>query len=201
MMTHASQLIAFSGNIGSGKTTGVHALARALNVQALPERPDVNPWFERGISQVGAELCFLLDAARDTLQVTPESPGAVQERCLAEHVRIFLEVKREWGVISTAEHQLLLQVSQALEVELPTPDLLIFLDAPIEELQRRIAARARPQELTLSRSELERLEQLYERFIDTWSACSVLRIDTTELDLRKEQDIAELARRVTANRL
>ncbi len=62
------------------------------------------------------------------------------------------------------------------------PDLVIYLQASVPTLQRRIALRGRDFESTISDEYLEQLNQLYEQWIGNFGLCPVLSVPTDRMD-------------------
>jgi deoxyadenosine/deoxycytidine kinase len=65
---------------------------------------------------------------------------------------------------------------------LPTPALLVFLNAPVPVLMDRIRMRGRSIETGISEDYLKRLETYYEEWIQSFDLCPVLTIRTDNLD-------------------
>jgi deoxyadenosine/deoxycytidine kinase len=77
-----------------------------------------------------------------------------------------------------------------MEELLEPPDLLVVLDAPLEQLIRRAVSQGRP---GLTAEYLERLQQRYRAFADSWIHSPVLTIDTSLLDIATEEGLSEAA--------
>jgi deoxyadenosine/deoxycytidine kinase len=75
---------------------------------------------------------------------------------------------------------------------LPPPDLVVYLQAVVPTLRRRIAKRGRDYEQNIAPDYLERLNRLYEEWIDGISLCPVLTIPTDELDFVTHNSHLEL---------
>jgi len=65
---------------------------------------------------------------------------------------------------------------------LPPPDLVIYLRASVETLQRRIALRNRDYERSISPDYLANLNELYESWINHFTLCPILTVPADDLD-------------------
>ena len=65
---------------------------------------------------------------------------------------------------------------------LPPPDLVIYLRASVITLSRRIAQRGRGYEREISADYLQKLNLLYDEWIDNFSLCPVLTVPADDLD-------------------
>jgi deoxyadenosine/deoxycytidine kinase len=65
---------------------------------------------------------------------------------------------------------------------LPAPDLLIYLKAPVPVLIERIRRRARSIETGITYEYLSLLERFYDEWMESFDVCPVLTIRTDDLD-------------------
>jgi len=65
---------------------------------------------------------------------------------------------------------------------LPRPDLLLYLQAPVSILVRRISQRGRAIESGVTADYLALLDTFYEEWIQAFDLCPVLTIRTDDLD-------------------
>lgn len=182
--------IALAGNIASGKSSILEPLATALGLAAWPERWRENPWFEPELgSPLARQLWFLLAAAKDQIHLLSE--GGVLERCIHEHALVFAA-----ELLSGDERGLARDVYLTFDELLGSPDMILFFDASPEALLRRIRARGRPQEASLDVEYLGRLDHRYRRWLDQWTRCPVVTIDTERMDVRIPETIDYVVERV-----
>ena len=78
--------------------------------------------------------------------------------------------------------------SSLIADHLPEPDLLIYLIAPPEILQKRIADRGRAMESGISLEYLQLLDSFYEDWMSTFNLCPVLKIRSDDLDFVNKKD-------------
>jgi deoxyadenosine/deoxycytidine kinase len=84
------------------------------------------------------------------------------------------------------------ELFEVLTSFLPPPDLVVYLQAEVSTLKRRIAKRGRDYEQDISPDYLQRLNQLYAEWIDGISLCPVLTIPTDNLDFVAHNSHLEL---------
>lgn len=176
--------IAVEGPIGVGKTTLARKLAATLDCQLLLERPEDNPFLPRFYRdpQSGAlptQLTFLLQRAGQAEQL--HQPDLFRAGCVADFLfdkdRLFAELTLEH-----ADYRLYLDVYERLAWNVPPPDRVIHLTAPVPQLLARVARRGRAYEDGLRADYLERLQQAYARYFRAYRAAPVIEIATDAFD-------------------
>lgn len=176
--------IAVEGPIGVGKTTLARKLAATLDCQLLLERPEDNPFLPRFYRdpQSGAlptQLTFLLQRAGQAEQL--HQPDLFSAGCVADFLfdkdRLFAELTLEH-----ADYRLYLDVYERLAWNVPPPDRVIHLTAPVPQLLARVARRGRAYEDGLRADYLERLQQAYARYFRAYRAAPVIEIATDAFD-------------------
>jgi len=84
--------------------------------------------------------------------------------------------------LAGAELELYDHFATALGETAPVPELLVYLSAPIETLMQRIASRGAAGEERIEPEYLIDLAMRYDRLLDGWDKCPVLRIDNRDMD-------------------
>lgn len=84
--------------------------------------------------------------------------------------------------LDAAEYALYRQVHAKLAIEAPKPDLVIYLQAPVDVLAERIARRRIPMETHIERAYLEKLNQAYARFFHDYEAAPLLIVNAATID-------------------
>ena len=150
--------IAIEGPIGVGKTTLAHKIAETFNYDVFLEQPTENPFlksFYRNPKQsaLATQLFFLfqrMQQIEDLKQRSLFEPVRVAD-FLIQKDRLFAEV-----TLSDEEMGLYDKVYEHLTLDAPSPDLVIYLQAPVEVLLDRINKRGNPDEkfLIIQGSEL-----------------------------------------------
>lgn len=187
--------IAIEGAIGAGKTTLARKLAATLGATLLLEQPDENPFLPRFYrdpagSAFSTQMTFLLQRAGQVEKLHQRDLFA--GHCVADFMfdkdRLFAEL-----TLAATDLALYLQVFERLAFELPVPDRLIYLTAPLDVLMSRIAQRGREYETPIDPGYLENLADRYARWFRRGVRVPVIEVDAAQFDLvGSEADYAEL---------
>ena len=191
--------IVVEGPIGVGKTSLARRLAGTLGSELLLENADENPFLERFYqdqksSALPTQLFFLFQRTRQ-LQALRQGdmfrPVRVAD-FLMEKDRLFAQL-----TLDNDEYQLYEQVYAQLTVDVPEPDLVIYLQAPVEVLRKRIASRGVPYEQYMDAEYLMKLTDAYARFFHQYDDAPLLIVNASEIDLvSNDHDYETLYRQV-----
>ncbi|MFM1891163.1 MAG: hypothetical protein RLZ44_240 [Pseudomonadota bacterium] len=195
--------IAVEGPIGVGKTSLVTRLAASLGSAMLLEQAEDNPFLERFYREpraaaFPAQLHFLFQRSR---QLEGLRQGDLFRRGLVadfmfEKDRLFAGLNLERDELDLYE-----QVYARLAMAAPTPDVVVYLQAPVDVLLARIRKRARPQEATIDPAYLRRLVLAYTEFFYHYHAAPVLVVDAAGINpVDNAADFARLRRQILATR-
>jgi len=92
------------------------------------------------------------------------------------------------------------KVYDHLTLDAPTPDLVIYLQAPIDVLKDRITKRGNINEQYLTLEYLERLNDAYSRFFLDYSSAPLLIINAADINLESnESDYESLITKIMSN--
>lgn len=167
-----------------GKTSLARRLANSLGGQLVLEQADQNPFLERfyrnpRAAAFQAQLFFLFQRARQLEEVRQADLfGAVRiADYLLEKDRLFARV-----TLDDAEYALYERVYERVVVDAPKPDLVVYLQAPVDVLVDRIAKRGIRYEQLIERTYLEKLTQAYARFFHGYDAAPLLIVNAASID-------------------
>jgi len=191
----SQRFIVLEGPIGVGKTTLAVKLASTLKAELVLERADENPFLERfyrnpRAGALPAQLYFLFQRAQQM--------AALQQQDLFAPMRVadYLIDKDQLfarATLDDEELRLYEQVYQQLAIDALRPDLVIYLQAPVDVLLARIARRGIRYEQYIDRGYLERLNDAYARFFHEYAASPLLIVNAAAIDpLGNEADFEEL---------
>jgi deoxyadenosine/deoxycytidine kinase len=197
------RFVVVEGPIGVGKTSLARRLARSFGSELVLEQGEENPFLERFYRNPRAvafqtQLYFLFQRARQLQDL--------RQADLFERVRVadyLLDKDRLFAQLTLDEQELALyeQVYERLAIDAPVPDLVVYLQAPVDVLLGRIARRGIPCEQAIEPRYLERLVESYTRFFLQYDAAPVLTVNAAEIDLvASDADYANLMREVVRAR-
>ncbi len=191
----AHQFIVVEGPIGVGKTSLARRLAGSLAADTVFEQAADNPFLERFYRnpRAGAlptQLSFLFQRAQQLAALKQHdlfAPVRVADYLL-EKDRLFARV-----TLDDAEYALYEQIYAKLDIQPPKPDLVVYLQAPVDVLLERIAKRGIAYEQQIERQYLERLNEAYARFFHEFEAAPLLIVNAAAIDpINNQADYDEL---------
>jgi deoxyguanosine kinase len=193
----APRYIVVEGPIRVGKSTLARALAEQLHARRIfdaEENPFLADFYdEKPGAAFRAQMYFLYERHRRLAETRPEDSGSsIVSDFLFEKDKIFAYVN-----LDNEELKLYEKYFDMLAPSVPAPDLVIYLHAKPEVLQKRVSKKGDPAEKQISQEYLEAVADAYGHFFFRYSASNLLVVDTTEIDfVERNQDLQELLRRV-----
>ena len=184
------KFIAVEGPVGVGKTTLTNLLAESFGYETFLEKPSDNPFlgdFYKNPSQsaLATQLFFLFQRVK---QIQDLKQGDI---FTPVHVSDFLLDKDKlFAQVTLSEHELSLynQIYDYLSLDLPTPDLVIYLQAETKTLFERVLRRGREIEKGISFEYLDLLNESYKEFFLHYDRSPVLIVNSEFLDLAHNQN-------------
>ncbi|MEO6079168.1 MAG: deoxynucleoside kinase [Steroidobacteraceae bacterium] len=195
MTAAAHRYIVVEGAIGVGKTSLARKLAATLGAQLVLEQADANPFLERfyrnpRAGAFPAQLYFLFQRAQQ------QAALAQQDLFGAVRVADYLLAKDDLFARMTLddeEYGLYRQVHDRLAIDAPKPDLVLYLQAPVDVLLDRIARRGIAHESLIDRSYLTRLNEAYARYFLAYEQSPLLIVNAASIDpVNNDADFEEL---------
>lgn len=178
------QYIAVEGLIGAGKTTLCKLIQDHWGARVILEPSDHNPFLEPYYDDpqkfaFPVQMFYLVTRWHQQDQVRQEDlfSGVVVADYVFRKDRMFAE-----KTLDERELALYDRFADVLGGLAPKPDLLIYLEAPIDVLLGRIAKRAMPGEHQITHQYLDDLAARYEVLLAEWSDSPLLRINNQDLD-------------------
>lgn len=189
-----SRYIAIEGPIGVGKTSLARRLADELGGEVVLEEAGANPFLERFYQDpqgaaLPAQLFFMFQRVRQLEQLNQAdmfSNIRVSDFLMAKD-RLFAEVTLDRDELSLYQ-----QIFDKLEFTPPVPDLVVYLQAPVDTLLFRIARRGIRYEQDIKRRFLEQLADVYARYFHQYDESPLLIVNAAMIDPVNNEDHFQL---------
>jgi deoxyadenosine/deoxycytidine kinase len=183
----AKHLVLVAGNIGAGKTSLTERLGARLGWQTAFESVSDNPYLPDFYADMRTwsfhlQVFFLGHRAEQYLELARQPQSAILDRSIYEDAYIFARALHHIGNLSERDFLAYRRVFDLVVANLPPPDLLIYLRAPVPVLVERVRRRARNIETGIDAGYLSLLESFYDEWLQVFDACPVLTIRTDDLD-------------------
>jgi deoxyguanosine kinase len=195
--------IVIEGPIGVGKTSLAGLLAKEFNARMAVEEPEENPFLkqfyqDRKKYAFQTQLFFLLNRfqqQKEIAQLDLFNQVTVSDYLFAKD-RIFASIN-----LDDHELALYMQIYQLLNGQIPTPDLIIFLQAKPEILLHRIRSRGHSYEKEIELDYLKILTEAYNYYFFHYDQSPLLIVDTSEIDfVKRKEDFNQLIREINQMR-
>ena len=184
-MPEAFGYLVIEGPIGVGKTSLAHRLAQEFGSELLLERAEENPFlasFYQNPRQyaLSAQLHFLLQRAQQVQDFRQADMfhGSYVADFMVDKDRLFAQM-----TLNKDELELYEQIYRHLTLDAPRPDLVIYLQAPLQTLRERISRRGIDYEQQIRDDYLLRLSDSYTRFFHDYDDSALLTVNTQSVDL------------------
>jgi deoxyadenosine/deoxycytidine kinase len=179
--------VTVAGNIGVGKSTLVGKLAEHLKWEPYYEPVAENPYLEDFYENMKrwafqSQVFFLTYRLRMHLEMQENPNSVIQDRSVYEDAEIFAANLARQRQMRKRDYASYRRLYKLLSDMLRPPDLVIYLQASVPTLQRRIAQRGRDFESNIDDGYLARLNQLYEEWVVNFTLCPVLTVPTDHMD-------------------
>ncbi len=196
------RLIFLAGNIGAGKTSLTERIGERLGWKTAYESVADNPYLPNFYQDMLSwsfhlQIYFLGHRAEQHLQLSQLKESAILDRSIYEDAHIFARALHHLGNLNDRDYDAYLRLFNLVVNQLPRPDLLIHLRAPVSVLMERIHRRARDIESGISEDYLTLLDQFYDDWIEDFDLCPVLTIRSDDLDfVHKSQHLDIVVQRI-----
>ena len=193
-LTEKFPYIVVEGPIGSGKTTLARQLADKYSVNLLLENAEANPFLPRFYQDspryaLPTQLFFLFQRANqisDLIQRDMFAKATIADFFL-EKDPIFARLN-----LDDEEYALYRQIYQHLQLKTSAPDLVIYLQTPIDALAERIEQRNVYYEQGIPREYVARLADAYSEFFHGYDASPLLIVNNEKLNIAEDNASLDL---------
>jgi deoxyguanosine kinase len=191
--------VAVEGVIGVGKTTLATLLAKKWGAHLKLEVVEENPFLAQFYADMRGhafqtQLFFLL--SRHKQQSELKQYDLFMERVVSDYLfakdRIFANI-----TLDDNELALYTRLADLLERDVPSPDIVVYLQASVDALMERIRRRGREYERDMSREYIETLNEAYNYFFFHYKETPLIVVNTNDLNfVENTADFEELAREI-----
>jgi deoxyguanosine kinase len=180
--------VVIEGLIGVGKSTLTRLLSEEWGARPVLEPNEQNPFLEAFYSDperyaFPVQMFYLATRwkQQESIQQGDLFTDWIVSDYLFEKDRLFAE-----KTLNPMELELYDRFAKALTDRAPRPDLVVFLEAPIEVLMRRIDERKAPGESAIEPDYLVDLRKRYYQLFEAWTSCPLLILDNQDMDYRRD---------------
>ncbi|HWK06075.1 MAG TPA: deoxynucleoside kinase [Puia sp.] len=160
--------ITIEGNIGAGKTTLAHILAKHFNARLILEQFADNPFLPKFYENPGQyafplELFFMAERykqMKDLVHTNDLFQNITVSDYLFTKCLLFARVN-----LPEQEFRLYQNFFEIIDLQLVKPDILIYLHAPVSKLQQNIRKRNRSYEQAIPDEYLFNIQETYTNYI------------------------------------
>jgi len=191
--------IAIEGAIGAGKTTLAQMVAENLGGRLVLERFEENPFLPKFYEDperysFQTQIFFLLSRYKQQQEFF--QADLFHDFVVTDYI---FEKDKIFAYLTLADEELKLYETllAAIEKNIPTPDLVVYLQCSVERLMSNIRSRGRKMEENLSEEYIRDLNEAYNYFFFRYKASPLLIVRATDIDfVNKKDDFEELLEQV-----
>jgi deoxyadenosine/deoxycytidine kinase len=193
--------IAVEGPIGAGKTTLAERLGTRLDATLVLEETD-NPFLadfygDRPGAALQAQLFYLLNRHRQ--QTALRQADLFSQITVSDYL---FDKDKIFAYLNLDDNELFIyqRLYDLLAQDIPSPDLVVYLQAPTDVLLRRIRSRPADPETAAFAPDSEYLRELneaYHHFFFHYNATPLLVVETSEFDSEvSDEALDDLVRQI-----
>ena len=179
--------IVIEGPIGVGKSSLCRKLSEISGGYLFLEKPTENPFLERFYKDqsqfaLATQLHFLLQRVQQSTELRLRQADGDVAQVIADFMiekdPIFAKL-----TLSNDELALYQQIFDGLTIEKTYPDLIVYLQAPVNVLKQRVKKRNIKSELKIEKAYLENLSDAYTQFFHDYQDSPLLIVNAAEFNL------------------
>jgi len=192
------QHIAIEGVPKSQKTKLAQVLASLIGGRVVLDRTE-NPYLkdfydEKEGASFLTQLVFLINRYHQQLRLSQRD--LFEERVICDYL---FEKDKIYAYQTLSDDELVVydRIYGILAERLPRPDLVVYLQISLPTLLKRILKDGNPIEKSISEKYLGDLVEAFDYFFFNYQAAPLLVVKADELDLTREEEIADIVAKVS----
>ncbi|HDR5725018.1 TPA: deoxynucleoside kinase [Bacillus anthracis] len=187
--------ITVEGPIGVGKTSLAKEISTHMQLHLLKEIVDENPFLGKFYEDIDewsfqTEMLFLCNRYKQLEDINIKYLN--QRKPVVADYHIFKNVIFASRTLKDSQYDKYMQIYRILTQDMPVPNVIVYLTASLETLQRRIAMRGREFEKNMDPNYLLQLTKDYETAMDAFKKdhpdIPVLKFNGDDMDFVKNPD-------------
>lgn len=187
--------ITVEGPIGVGKTSLSKIVAETFEFHLLKEIVDENPFLNKFYEDIDewsfqTEMFFLCNRYKQLTDIKKHI--LADNHSVVADYHIFKNLIFAKRTLQPTEYNKYEEIYRILTADMPKPNMVIYLDASVDTLMKRIAMRGRDFEQMITRDYMEQLVEDYHVFIESFEKrhpeIPVIRVNGDELDFVQHAD-------------
>lgn len=187
--------IAIEGVIGAGKTSLAQKLGEALNAKVVLEKFEENPFLPKFYEDpiryaFQTQIFFLLSRYKQQQEFF--QADLFQDFLITDYI---FEKDKIFAYLNLADDELKLyeMLINNMERNIPTPDLVVYIQSSIERLMVNIKKRNREIEKNMTVEYIRDLNEAYNYFFFRYKDAPLLIVNATAIDfVNNQNDFEEL---------
>ena len=198
-----ARYIAIEGPIGIGKTSLVQLLGEYFNAHTVLETVEDNPFLKefyknRERYAFQTEMFFLLSRYRQ--QMSLSQYNLFNRVTITDYIfdrnRIFAYIN-----LNNDEIRLYEDVYSILRNKIPKPDLLIYLQADIDTLKKRINMRGRAFEKNIRDEYLDGVNKAFNNYFFHYTQSPILIVNANDINfVERKEDLKDLIKKILSHK-
>jgi len=186
--------VVVEGPIGSGKSTLARLLSERFGTELILEDPAANPFlplFYRDMKRhaLATQMFFLFQRVNQLSGM--KQPDLFERKTVSDYMlakdRLFAKL-----TLDDNEFSLYSQLYNHLRPQVPTPDLVIYLQASVDQLMTRIHRRGRPMEKNITEDYMMKLSETYTRHFYDYTESPLLIVNSDRFNFADDRDHFEM---------
>lgn len=179
--------VSVAGNIGAGKSSLASLFAQHQSWKLLLEPDEENYYLSEFYQDMyqwsfHSQVSFLSLRSHQVCTNLDGSNSVIQDRSFYEDGEIFARNLYQQGKMNERDWKTYSYLYKVLKKVIAQPHLVVYLQASVSTLMKRVSQRGNPIEQAMSREYLVQLNELYDEWTAQFNLCPILTINTEKLD-------------------